>query len=288
MVSILIVNWNTAGLLRSCLASIRQWVKVPHEVIVVDNDSSDGSAAMVREEFPEVNLVCPGKNTGYAAGNNLAFAAARGDLLLTLNPDTEFTDDSLDCCSERLASLEGYGAACVRQIGIKGETQSSVRGFPTLSGILGDFTGIGRRRPGTKWDSYRLSGLDYEKEQDVPQPMGTFILFKRDALAKIGDPKQPFDEGFPIFFNEVDLMLRLANAGFKCRYFPDLSILHHGGESTKQVKKSMIWESHRSLVRFLLKHSRNGFARLGVHLLTPIIYAAAWVRARGYHAGFRP
>jgi GT2 family glycosyltransferase len=114
--------------------------------------------------------------------------------------------------------------------------------------------------------------------------MGTFLLFRREALP---DPKHPFDEGFPIFFNEVDLLFRMKSAGWDCLYTPNAQIFHHGGESTKQVKKSMIWESHRSLVRYLRKHSGTVASRLGLPFVAAAIYAAAFVRAKGYHAGFR-
>jgi len=256
-------------------------------VIVVDNASSDGSADMVRVEFPEVKLVASAKNTGYAAGNNLAFAQASGDWLLTLNPDTEFVDDSLDRAIGTLLANPSFGVLGIRQVGLDGHVQRSVRGFPTLAGIAGDVSGLGEKLGG-RWDSYRLSRFDYGQEQPAPQPMGTFLLFRRAALAAIGDPKHPFDEGFPIFFNEVDLLYRLDRAGWPCLYTPRAQVLHHGGESTKQVRKSMIWESHRSLARYLRKHHGTGLAGVGLPFLTAALYAAAFVRARGYDAGFRP
>ena len=103
----------------------------------------------------------------------------------------------------------------------------------------------------------------------------------------MGDAKKPFDENFPIFFNEVDLLLRLERAGWKCLYSPSVTIRHHGGEGTKQVRKSMIWESHKSLVRFLRKHYGTVWNAPGLAVLALVIYGAAFVRARGYDAGFR-
>ncbi|MGV3616997.1 MAG: glycosyltransferase family 2 protein [Fimbriimonas sp.] len=288
MISVLVVNWNTRDLLRACLKSIERFPpSEPFEVIVVDNASRDGSAEMVRKEFPDVRLVEPGRNTGYAEGNNLAFANASGDLLLTLNPDTEFVDDSLDLAAAILRGHAHAGALGVRQVSVDGEIQQSVRGFPSFIGLVGDLTGLGRRYGG-RWDDYRRSRMDYTEEQWVPQPMGTFLLLRREALATVGDPTAPFDTRFPIFFNEVDLLYRLHVAGWRCLYTPRAKILHHGGEGTKQVRKSMIWESHRSLVRYLRKHHGTGLARVGLPFLAAAIFAAAFVRARGYDAGFRP
>lgn len=288
MLSVLIVNWNTRELLRACLSSLRaNPPSEPIEVIVVDNLSTDGSAQMVQKEFPEVILIESGANTGYAKGNNLAFERASGDWLLTLNPDTEVEPGTLQAAIDTLGRHPEYGALGVRQIGPDGETQASVRGFPTFWGIFGDLFRLGKRFPGTKLDSYRLTAFNYEKEQPGPQPMGTFLLFRRPALEQAANPRQPFDESFPIYFNEVDLLFRLSKAGWPCLYTPHVRILHHHGQSTRQVRKNMIWESHASLVRFLRKHYQTPLNWLGLTALSLVIYAAAFIRARGYSAGFR-
>lgn len=284
MLSILIVNWNTRDLLRKCLQSIQNFPPAsPYEVIVVDNASSDQSAEMVEAEFPAVHLVASKENTGYAKGNNLAFQAANGDYLLTLNPDTEFDDLSLQRAIDVLDVNPKYGALGAQQIALDGSTQMSVRGFPTILGITGD---ILRLQVGPL-GNYRLANFDYKQEQTAPQPMGTFLLFRRSALEEIGDPKIPFDEDFPIFFNEVDLLYRLSQAGWPCLYSPQVRVIHHGGEGTKQVRKSMIWESHRSLVRFLRKHKVRWWNAPLYWLVFGVVLAAAFVRARGYSAGFR-
>lgn len=286
MTSVVIVNWNTRDVLVSCLQSLEALpADPPHELIVVDNQSTDGSAAAVASRFPNVHLLQPGKNTGYAEGNNLGFAHARGDWILALNPDTEVPSDLLHQCIGILSSNPEIGVLAARLIGPDGETQASVRGFPTLLGVLGDLCGLGRLFPRSVFGQYRLAGFDYTKAQWAPQPMGTFLMFRREALAAIGDPKAPFDPQFPIFFNEVDLLKRLADHGWKCWYDPSIVIKHHGGMSTRQVKKAMIWESHRSLLRYWDRHLERGRGLLPIVRL--IVLCAAWVRARGYGAGFR-
>lgn len=287
--SVLIVNWNTRELLARCLESVfASTFDGELEVIVVDNASNDGSAEMVRERFPQTVLVASPTNTGYARGNNLAFERATGEYLLTLNPDTEFEPNLLASAVSALEAKPSYGVLAPKLIGTDGETQASVRGFPTFAGIFGDFSGLGRRFPGSWLDSYRLTGFDYARAQEAPQPMGTFLLFRRKALDAIGNPKQPFDEAFPIFFNEVDLLYRLRQAGWPCWYEAGLTIRHLGGASTRQVRKPMIWESHRSLLRYLRKHAITPWNFLFFPLFSLAVLAAAFVRARGYHAGFRP
>jgi GT2 family glycosyltransferase len=287
MLSIVIVNWNTKDLLRACLASIQRYPPSgKFEVIVVDNNSDDGSATMVRQEFSKVVLVDLPTNTGYARGNNHGFEQARGEYILTLNPDTEFIDGSLDRALRILEENPEFGVLGAKQIGVDGKVQRSVRGFPTMAGIFGDVIGLGRLFPRSIFGSYRRLDFDYERHQDAPQPMGTFLLFRRAGLKAIGDPKEPFDEEFPIFFNEVDLLYRLRAKGWPCLYSPEVKIMHHGGESTKLVRKSMIWESHRSLVRFLHKHYLTQWNLPVFWIVAAIIYLAAFIRARGRHSGF--
>jgi len=287
MLSILIVNWNTRDLLRECLLSIYGHApQEPFEVIVVDNASSDGSADMVRIEFSKAQLIEPGINTGYARGNNLAAERATGEWLLTLNPDTEMLENTLQSAVDKLRANSSYGALGIQQMGPDGKTQRSVRGFPSFRGIVGDLFGLGKV-VGGPFDSYRLTRFNYTREQAAPQPMGTFILFRREALAAVGDPKHPFDENFPIFFNEVDLLYRMAKAGWPCLYTPDVRIKHLGGESTKQVRKSMIWESHRSLGRFFDKHYRTPLNAPFLPLLRALLSFSALIRARGTHGGFQ-
>lgn len=280
MLSVLIVNWNTRDKLRACLASLKRFPpNEPHEVIVVDNASSDDSADMVRAEFPSVKLIEPGTNTGYARGNNLAFAEAGGDWLLTLNPDTELQDSSIQTALNELRVKTGFGCCAVRLVSPEGKIERSVRAFPTVSSILADLLGNGK--------AYRLPDFDYKNPGPAPQPMGTFLLFRKTALEAVGDPKAPFDERFPIFFNDVDLLKRMWDAGWPCWYSSAAHVLHHHGSSTSQAKKAMVWESHKSLVRYFGKHLR-GAARLLLPLIAAAAFLAALIRAKGYHAGFRP
>ena len=281
--SIVIVNWNTASFLRDCLASLNLCqVAGGFETIVVDNNSKDDSVKVVREEFPEVILLDEKKNHGYAVGNNIGIAKASGEFILTLNSDTVVGEDVLESAIQRLESMPKYGCLSIKLVGTDGKPHRSVRGFPTVSGIFGDISGLGKVFQ--YFDSYRLTKFDYEVSQDAPQPMGTFLLFRGSVLKEISGP---FDEQFPIFFNEVDLLKQMQTNGWKCWYEAGISIKHFGGESTKQVKKNMIWESHRSLIRYFSKNLK-GLARISLPFLTLTVWLGAWWRAKGFHEGFRP
>lgn len=249
---------------------------------MVDNNSKDNSVELIEKMFPNVILLKENANHGYAKGNNLGISRATGEYVLTLNSDTVLPPTVLQSAINKLESMPQYGCLAVKLIGNDGKPQRSVRGFPTPLGIFGDITGLGKIL--ASFDTYRLTRFDYEVSQDAPQPMGTFLLFRGSILRDITGP---FDEQFPIFFNEVDLLKQVQDKGWRCWYEASLSIKHYGGESTKQVKKSMVWESHRSLIRYFSKNLR-GMARISLPFLSLAIWLGALVRARGFHEGFRP
>ncbi len=287
MLSIIIVNWNTREFLKKCLASIYQFPPdCDFEIIVVDNASQDSSAEMVRTDFPSVKLLEPGSNLGYADGNNLGFSEAQGDFLLTLNPDTEFIDYAIRNCISILREKPNVGVLGPQLIGPDNKSQKSIRGFPSVLGILGSVLRLDKILKTGPFSTYSLPLFDYSKDGFADQPMGTFLLFRRSALETVGDPKKPFDSQFPIFFNEVDLLFRLKNAGWPCWYSSKEHVLHHHGASTKQVPKKMIWESHKSLSKYFAKHLK-GLRRIWLPGIIFLNIVVAFIRARGYHAGFR-
>jgi GT2 family glycosyltransferase len=281
-----IVNWNTRSLLSECLKSI--WRFPPScgfEIIVVDNASADGSSDMVRDAFPNCILIASKTNLGYAKANNLGIEKAQGEFILTLNPDTELIDDSLDRCIAFMDDNIRAGAVAARLLNPDGSVQKSVRNFPTLSNILFEIIGLARLFPKSRlFGNYRCEWLDYAKTQQVEQPMGTFLLFRKAALDQIGR----FDEAFPIFFNEVDLLRRMKDSGFEIWLCADTAIEHLGGASTRQVRKNMIWESHKSLMRYLNRWCLRWWIAPLLWALNGIIWLGAFVRARGVYAGFRP
>lgn len=285
MLSVLIVNWNTRDHLLRCLESLRKYPPPGDwEAVVVDNASTDGSAEAVERDHPWARLIRSGGNLGYAAGNNLAIREAKGDLLLTLNPDTEMLEGTLTKAVEIMEARPDVGVLAGRLLNPDGTTQPSVRGFPTPGTILAEILGLGRAFPASRsMGAYRRAFFDYDREGEAEQPMGTFLLFRKSALDAVG----LLDEGFPIFFNEVDLLYRLRRSGWMILYSPDVRLIHYGGASTRQVRKKMIWESHRSLIRYLRKWFGQWWRWPLLVPLFGLIWLGALVRARGWDAGFR-
>ena len=252
--SVCIVNWNTREYLCECLTALKNYPPLGEalEVIVVDNASTDGSAPMVAAEFPEVLLTASAANLGYAEGNNLALARATGDALLLLNPDVIVHPESLTRAAEFAAAHPDLGAFGCRLIGADGKTQSSLRSFPDPGPVLWEYLGFSRLFPRSRlFGAYRMTWFDYESATEADQPMGSFLWITRRAYELVGS----LDPRFPIFFNEVDWCWRAKRGhGLGIWYTPDVVVTHYGGGSTRQVKASMVRESHRSLLRFYDKH----------------------------------
>ncbi|MCC7494775.1 MAG: glycosyltransferase family 2 protein [Fimbriimonadaceae bacterium] len=269
--SVCIVNWNTRELLRGCLASLRDDPPaLPHEVLVADNASADGSAALVAAEFPTVRLFANDANLGYAEGNNQVLRAARGRWLLLLNSDTaivpELDPAPFDKLVAHLAAHPFVGAVAARLVQPDGLTQASCRGFPTPLALAAEWSGLARRWP-RRFGQYRLRDFDHRSFRAVDQPMASCLLLRRRALQRVG----LFDPQFRIFFNDVDLCLRLRRDGWRIDYLPTAAILHYGGASTRQVRPAMVRESRDALLRYLAKHDAPRRGRLANALLAGLV-----------------
>jgi hypothetical protein len=258
ILSIIIVNWNTRDYLRRCLASIEaNRPRVEYETIVIDNASPDGSAEMVRAEFPEAHLIANEENRGYAEGNNQGMEVAQGRYLLLLNPDVEVKPGALDALVEFAESHPDAAAVGCRLVGDDGQVQRSLRSFPEPWGVFCEYTKLSKLFPGSRrFASYRMTWFDYDTEMEVDQPMGSCLLLSREAVDQAG----MFDQEFPIFFNEVDWLYRAKQKGWRVYFTPSAEVVHAGGASTSQRRPEMVRESHRSMKLFYEKHYRGRIA----------------------------
>lgn len=275
--SIIIVNWNTRELLLQALGSIyQQPPSFPFEVIVVDNASEDGSAEAVARAFPEVILIPNSVNYGYAKGNNQGIERAHGRYILLLNPDVVLPAGALERAVAFMEAHSDAGALGVRQVHPDGRLQRSVRGFPTPLAVFWELVGLSRLFPKNRfWGAYRMPWFGYNEVAEVDQPMGTFLLMRREAVEQVGN----LDEDFPIFFNEVDWCWRCKKRGWKIYFTPDVEIVHYGGASTAQVGPAMAWESRRGLLRFYARHYRNAIYWPLRWLIAALSWVYAWIQA---------
>jgi GT2 family glycosyltransferase len=280
LISILIVNWNTRDYLRACLRSIRRNCRdVAHEVIVVDNDSADSSAQMVREEFPEVLLIANPVNTGFAGGNNQAYQQARGEWIWLLNPDTEILGNAAEVLTGFLRSHPEIGAVASTLIDARdGRPQRSCRTFPTPAALWCEALGLSKRYARSRrFGFYRMGWWRYHDTRPVEQPQASSFLLRRAAIEQSGGL---FDEDFPIFFNDVDLCWRLWQAGWPIWFVREAEVLHWGGASTSQVKPEMIESSHQALHRFYLKHWKSQLPSWQFAPTIALVGVSGWWRKR--------
>jgi GT2 family glycosyltransferase len=220
--SVLVVSYNVALLLRECIASLVE----ADEVVVVDNASRDGSPEMVRSEFPGVTLVASADNLGFSAGVNAAARAATGDLLLLLNPDAAVAPGVLEAMCAALMRRPGAAAIGFRQVDSRGVFQLSFGPPPSL--VLEVIRMIVQR--GLDAGNPRLARMVdrlVSRPVKVPWVSGSALLVRRAAFEAVGG----FDETFFLYFEDIDFCLRLRKEVGSVYYAPTPSVLHHRGRS---------------------------------------------------------
>lgn len=274
--SIVIVNWNTKKFLGDCLQSIYETAGTLNlEVIVVDNNSSDGSAELVRQNFGQVKLIANSSNLGYAKGNNQGIRESRGRYILLLNPDTIVLPGSLKKLVEFMEEHPQAGAVAPKLVYPDGSLQYSVRSFPTLDCLIYETLYLQRLFPKSRtFGKYRMTYWDYNEVKEVDQPAASALLLCREALEEVG----LMDERFFLLFNDVDLCYRLKEAGWKIYFFPEAKIVHFHGQSTKKVRRRTIIESHLGLYRFYRKHYRGKMFFLFYWLAVLLIFSGGFLR----------
>jgi hypothetical protein len=248
--SVVIPSWNTREYLATCLEFLARAEKPACEVIVVDNGSSDGSAELVAERFPEVQLVRNQRNEGFARGSNQGLRLARGRYVLLLNTDTEVAPDAIRRLHEFLERNPEYGAVAPRLVHRDGRTQRTVQEFPNLLTPLFFSTPLERWCPRSReLERYFMRDWDQESSRDVDQPPAACLLLRRSVLDRIG----LFDEELWLFYNDVDLARRLRAAGWKTRYLAEATVVHHvGGSTSKFAEFVPVWQRDR--LRYYRKH----------------------------------
>lgn len=272
--TVIIVNYNVQHFLEQCLHSVRKAsAGVPAEVYVVDNNSVDGSVQMVREKFPEVQLIANKKNTGFSYANNQAMRMAKGEYVLLLNPDTVVEEDTF---SKVIAFMDAHpeaGGLGVKMLDGKGNfLPESKRGLPTPSVAFYKIFGFSRLFPKSKlFGKYHLGFLDKDETHEVEILSGAFMLMRKSVLDKAG----LLDETFFMYGEDIDLSYRIILSGYKNYYFPGTRIIHYKGESTKKSSINYVFVFYKAMVIFAQKHFSQNNAKLFSLLINIAIYLRA-------------
>ncbi len=239
-VSIIIVSWNVAGLLRDCLLSIQQTVdNAAIEIIVVDNASRDETVAMLRHEFPQVVVIANQENVGYARANNQGIVRARGDYMLILNPDTQILPGALAAMAAAFVDDPDVGIVGARLTNPDGSVQHvSARKQRTLAYTLFCYAlHLDALPKAGDWFVRRYySDYDYGVSQAVEAVSGAAMLIPAHLLRRLGG----FDEGFLHTGEDIELCERYRRAGLKIYYASDARIIHFDGQSSKQAPRRSV------------------------------------------------
>jgi N-acetylglucosaminyl-diphospho-decaprenol L-rhamnosyltransferase len=277
--SVVVVSYNRKDLLARCLDAVLADPGAPDfELFVVDNDSRDGSAEMVAEQYPTVRLIANRDNVGFGKANNQAFAQARGRYILMLNPDTVARPGALRALVEYAAAHPQVGAVGGRLEYEDGSFQHSAFRFPDLKqAFFGFFDGF---VPLDSEVNGRYTPAQYEQPFPAEHLLGACLLLRREALEQVG----VIDPAYFMYFEETDLCVRLKTAGWQNVYLPAAKIVHVSAGSTSAASEKMSVEFHRSQAIFYRRHrGQTGYA-----LLKLIVWAGIGYRfARSLRAVLR-
>lgn len=282
-VAIIIVTYNSAGQINACLRSVLdQGSGVRQQIIVLDNASHDGTAELVRSGFPEVQIIEPGRNLGFACGVNEAVRHAQAEFVLLLNPDTEILDRAVEKVVAFARAHPHHGFYGGRTLKPDGSLEpSSCWGAPTLASMAlfaFGLTTLAPRHP--VLDPESLGRWPRDTVREVGVITGCFLLARRQAWQELGG----FDERFFMYGEDVDLALRARKAGYRPVVCPDAQVMHEVGQSSARPidKMMLLYRGKAHLVRTHWQGAGQWlglfFLKLGVALRAALSGAVRLVR----------
>jgi O-antigen biosynthesis protein len=272
--SVVIVNFNVKFFLEQCLYSVFKAINgIDAEVFVVDNNSVDGSCLMVKEKFPLVKLIENDINKGFSAANNQALKRCNGEYLLLLNPDTLVEEDTFAKVISFMDAHPEAGGLGVKMIDGKGNfLPESKRSLPTPSVAFYKVFGLSALFPGSKkFGKYHLGFLDKDLIHEVEVLSGAFMLLRKSVINEIG----MLDESFFMYGEDIDLSYRIIKAGYKNYYYPETTIIHYKGESTKKGSINYVVVFYKAMIIFARKH----FTSKNIKTFSVLINFAIYLRA---------
>ncbi len=272
--SIIIVNYNVKHFLEQCLYSVFSATKnLNCEVFVVDNNSVDGSCAMVKEKFTNVILIENKQNTGFSKANNQAIKIAKGEYILLLNPDTLVEEDTFEKVVAFMDKTTDAGGLGVKMIDGSGNfLPESKRGLPTPDVAFYKIFGLSKLFPNSKkFGKYHLTYLDKNKTHKIDVLSGAFMLMRKSVIDKVG----MLDESYFMYGEDIDLSYRITLGGYNNYYFPDTTIIHYKGESTKKGSINYVRVFYKAMIIFAKNHFSGSNAKLLIFLINFAIYLRA-------------
>lgn len=272
--SVIIVSYNVRRFLEQTILSVQRACNdLQVEIIVVDNASYDDSCLTIRNKYPQVKLIENTDNVGFSRANNQGIKISQGKYVLLLNPDTVLAEDTLSQCFHFMENTADCGALGVRMVDGGGVfLPESKRGLPTPTASFYKIFGLASLFPKSeKFGSYHLKYLDEFQVNQVDVLSGAFMFLRKEALDKSG----LLDETFFMYGEDIDLSYRITLAGYKNYYFPETTIIHYKGESTKKNSLNYVKVFYQAMIIFAEKH----FGVKSGKLFGQLIYVAVYLRA---------
>jgi GT2 family glycosyltransferase len=287
--SICILTLNARDFLRACLHSIQEHTTLDHEIIVVDNGSSDGTSDMLQTEFPTVRLIQNQENLGYTYPNNQAMQLAKGRFIALLNPDTLVHSGAFEQLCAFLESHPDVGIVGPKVLNPDGTLQAPCRrGDSRPWAVISYFTGLAKRFPDKAFfNGYLLTHLPEDQIHPVDGVSGSCMFIRREVVDQIGY----LDERFFAYQEDADYCLRARQAGWQVYYNPEAQITHFGGQGGSRVQPyRSIWAWHKSYFLYYRKHFAGDYfflfnwlyyVAMGVKLLMALLKNALSGKAFG-------
>ena len=277
--SVIIINYNVKDLLNQCLISVQNAISgIENEIIVVDNNSNDGSQELLTTSFKQIKFHFLKENIGFAKACNLGYKNSSGEFVLFLNPDTIISPNCFQQCISFFETSIDAGAIGLRMIDGKGKfLKEAKRGFPSPTASFFKLFGFANIFPRSKTFAKYYSGHLPEKETNpVDVLSGAFMMIRKNVLEKVDG----FDEDFFMYGEDIDLSYRITNAGYKNYYLGSITITHLKGGSTSYNLK-YVNDFYKAMQIFIEKHYRGKRSLLFIWLL----YIGIWFRKRIAIAG---
>ncbi|WP_199331215.1 MULTISPECIES: glycosyltransferase family 2 protein [unclassified Calothrix] len=246
-VSIILVNYNGIDILPDCLNSIEEFIQTPYEIIIVDNNSSDGSPELVADKYPHIRLIRQSENRGFGAGNNAGAKVATGEFLFLLNTDTILKSDIIPHLIELMYANSKLGIIGTKLLNPDGSLQISVS--PAI-GIKGEYQARRLHQAAQNTAYLKLLEEKFQEIQEVDIVVGAAFFIRASLFNALGG----FDENFFMYFEESDLCQRAQNQGYKIIYTPHVSLIHLKGYSVQKSANAMSIEYRRSQLYYYQKH----------------------------------
>jgi len=272
LVSALIVSYNVKPLLLKSLEALYAHADVPIEAVVVDNASTDGSAAAVASEFPEAVVLQQSRNLGFGRANNVGLERCQGRFVMLLNPDVTVNPQAVGRMADFLITRPDAAAVGPRLLFPDGRLDPDARrSFPVPSTLFYRTVGLSRVFPRSRvFGRHNMGHVPETEVHEMDAGTAACLMFRMTALDRVGF----FDPRYFMYGEDLDLCYRLKLGGWKIFYLPSASAIHHKGAATRQAQRKMLYERHRAMWSYHMKHHADEIPAFA----NGLVWAQIWGR----------